>query len=51
MAWTRVSIVGANVISFAEPVSRGTYNYRVQAFNSSTGRTSSYSNTVQVRVK
>ena len=46
----RVGQVGANQTSFSQSVAKGTYTYRVQAFGS-TGSTSAYSNTVQVRVK
>ena len=49
-AFARVGQVGANQTSFSQTVAKGTYSYRVQAF-SSTGSTSAYSNTVQVRVK
>ncbi len=41
----------ANATSYSESVSRGNYSYRVQAFNSSTGAVSAYSNVVTVRVK
>jgi PKD repeat protein len=47
-AFVRVGTVGANVRTFTQSVSRGTYLYRVQAFNST--RVSAYSNTVSVRV-
>jgi PKD repeat protein len=50
-AWTRVGTVGANVTTFSETASRGTYDYRVQAFNGTTGRTSGYSNVARVRVR
>jgi PKD repeat protein len=50
--FARVGQVGANVKTFAQSgVAAGTYLYRVQAFNASTGGTSGYSNTVSVRVK
>jgi PKD repeat protein len=48
-SFVRVGTVGANVKTFTNSVSRGTYLYRVQAFNAS--NTSAYSNTVSVRVK
>ncbi len=50
-AYTVVGTVGANVSGFSQSVARGTYNYRVQAFNQSTGRVSAYSNVVSVRVR
>jgi len=50
-AWTRVGTVGANLTTFSETASRGTYDYRVQAFNATTGRTSGYSNVARVRVR
>ena len=40
--------VGANVTTFKDTVSRGTYVYRVQAFNATAS--SAYSNTVTVKV-
>ena len=49
--WARVGVVSANVTSYSEAVPRSTYNYRVQAVNTSTGLTSSYSNQIQVRVR
>ena len=47
--FSRVGTVGANVRTYKDTVSRGNYDYRVQAFNAVT--TSAYSNTVLVRVK
>lgn len=47
-AFARVGTVGANVKTFTNTVTRGTYLYRVQAFNSTT--VSAYSNTVTVKV-
>lgn len=47
-AFVRVGTVGANVRTFTQSVTKGTYLYRVQAFNST--RVSAYSNTVSVRV-
>jgi PKD repeat protein len=49
--WARVGQVGANVTTFVNTTSAGNYNFRVQAFNSTTGVVSNYSNVVQVRVK
>ena len=50
--FVRVGQVGANVTTFAQSsVNTGTYAYRVQAFNTSTGRVSAYSNPVSVKVK
>ena len=46
--FARVGTVGANVRSFTDAVTKATYLYRVQAFNST--KTSAYSNTVSVRV-
>ncbi|HEV2202483.1 MAG TPA: glycoside hydrolase family 44 protein [Bryobacteraceae bacterium] len=48
-SFARVATLG-QVTTYKNSVSRGTYQYRVQAFNS-TGRTSAYSNTVTVSVK
>lgn len=51
VTWTNnVAAVGANVTSFSQTVSNGTYLYRVRAFNSSTGKVSANSNEVQVKV-
>jgi hypothetical protein len=50
-AWTRIATLGANATTHVDTVARGTYDYRVQAFNATTGRTSSYSNRIQIRVK
>jgi PKD repeat protein len=46
-----VGNVGANATSYSESVAKGNYSYRVQAYDTSTGRTSAYSNVVTVRVK
>lgn len=47
-AFARVGTVGVNVKTFTNTVAKGTYLYRVQAFNSAT--VSAYSNTVTVKV-
>ncbi len=50
--FTRVGQVGANVKTFAQSgVASGTYLFRVQAFNTTTGGVSAYSNQVSVRIK
>jgi PKD repeat protein len=49
--FARVGTVGANVKTYTESLSRGQYVYRVQAFNSTTGRVSAYSNTATANVK
>jgi len=50
--FVRVGQVGANVTTFAQSsLNAGTYAYRVQAFNTTTGRVSGYSNAVNVKVK
>lgn len=46
--FTRVGTTGANATTYTNTVSRGTYLYRVQAFNGT--NVSPYSNTVSVRV-
>jgi PKD repeat protein len=48
--WSRVGTVGANVTTLSQSVADGSYQYRVQAYSSTTGRTSAYSNTVSVTV-
>ena len=50
-AFVVVGTVAANATAYSESVARGNYNYRVQAFNQSTGRVSIYSNVVNVRSK
>jgi PKD repeat protein len=47
--FARIGAVAASVTTFKDNVSRGAYDYRVQAFNGSL--VSAYSNTVTVRVK
>ena len=47
-SFTRVGTVGASTKTFTNTVSKGTYLYRVQAFNAS--GVSAYSNTITVRV-
>jgi PKD repeat protein len=50
--FARVGQVAANATTFAQSgVASGTYLYRVQAFNATTGRTSAYSNQVSTRVR
>ncbi|HEY2774181.1 MAG TPA: glycoside hydrolase family 44 protein [Candidatus Binatia bacterium] len=47
----RIAQVAANVTTFQQSASRGTYYYRVQAYSTATGKVSAYSNTASVRVK
>jgi PKD repeat protein len=50
--FARVGQVGANSTAFSQSgVTSGTYLYRVQAFNTTTGRVSAYSNQVSVKIK
>jgi PKD repeat protein len=49
-SYVHVGQVGANVTTFSQTVAKATYLYRVRAFNTSTGKFSSYSNVVTVRV-
>ncbi len=49
--FARVGQVGANVTSFSQTLAAGMSVYRVQAFNSTTGQVSPYSNQVDVRVR
>jgi len=46
--FARVGTVASNVTAFTDKVGKGTYLYRVQAFNGST--VSAYSNTLSIRV-
>ena len=50
-AYARVDTVPSGVTTYNETVVAGSYYYRVQAFNSTTGRLSAYSNVVTVTVK
>jgi PKD repeat protein len=50
-AYTRVGILPVGATMFNDTVVSGTYYYRVQAFNSNTGRLSAYSNVVSARVR
>lgn len=51
-AFARVGQVAANVRTFSQSgVAAGTYLYRVQAFSTTTGQVSAYSNQVSVKVK
>jgi PKD repeat protein len=47
----RIGQVPANVKSFLDTPGGGRWTYRIQAFNASSGRTSSYSNQATARVK
>lgn len=50
-SFARIFTSGSNVSSIADTVpAKGIYYYRVQAFNSSTGKTSGYTNTVTVNI-
>jgi len=50
--FSRVGQVAANVKTFSQSgVASGTYLYRVQAFSTSTGRVSAYSNQASVKIK
>ena len=47
--FVQVGQVGANGTTFAQTVTKGTWLYRVRAFNASTGKVSAYSNTATVK--
>ena len=49
--YARVATVPAGVTTYVETVVAGSYYYRVQAFNSTAGRFSAYSNVATVTVK
>ena len=49
-SFVEVGQVGANVATFAETVSRGSFVYRVRAFSASLGAYSVYSNSVTVKL-
>jgi len=46
-----VGSAGANATTYKETVAANTYNYRVRAVNSTTGRSSAYSNVANLRVR
>lgn len=50
ISYSRVGQVAQNVTTYSEDVSNGTYYYRVQAYNLTTGRVSGYSNELKVDV-
>jgi titin len=50
-AFVRIASAGANTVTFIDTVGRGFYAYRVQVFNTATGKLSAYSNQVQVKVR
>jgi PKD repeat protein len=50
-AFAVVGTAASNVTSYLDLVARGNYNYRVQAFNQTTGKVSAYSNVVAIRSK
>ena len=50
-AWTRIATVAANVTTYFDAIGKGSYDYRVQAFDATTGVASAYSNQVTARVK
>ncbi len=49
-SYVQVGQVGVNATSYSQTVAKATYQYRVRAFNTSTGKFSPYSNVVSVRV-
>lgn len=49
--YQRVGTVGPNVTTFIETIPANSYYYRVQAFNSTTGKTSEFTNVVTVRIR
>ena len=50
-SFTRIGQTGANIVTATDKPSRGTYLYRVQAFDTPAGVVSAWSNQAQVRVK
>lgn len=51
-SWTRVATLAPNAVTYAETVAQGgTWYYRVQAFSTSLGKVSDYSNTAKINVK
>jgi C1A family cysteine protease len=49
--YTRLTTLAGNATSYTFTSLSGTYAYRVQAFNQTTGRASGYSNVITVRVR
>jgi len=50
-SWTRIATLSPNVTTHFDAVGKGSYDYRVQAFDATTGIASAYSNQVTARVK
>ncbi|MFN7920957.1 MAG: glycoside hydrolase family 44 protein [Bryobacteraceae bacterium] len=46
-----VATLAVNAVSYTDTPGRGTFQYRVRAFNQTTGKVSNYSNTVSIRVR
>ena len=51
MHFERIANVGVNSTVFIDKIASGNYKYRVQAFNTTNGQVSSFSNEVPIRVK
>lgn len=51
IVYARVAEVGAGTTTFTQISANGTYYYRVQAYNSATGKVSGYTNAVSIRVR
>jgi C1A family cysteine protease/PKD repeat protein len=49
--YSRVATLAANATTYSETVTAGSYYYRVQAVNATTGRVSAYSNVASATVK
>jgi PKD repeat protein len=50
-SFTRIGQVGANVVTATDKPGKGTFVYRVQAFNTAASKVSAYSNRTQIRVR
>jgi len=50
VTYAQVATVLADTTTFSQTVANGAYYYRVQAYNNTTARTSTYSNSVQMQV-
>jgi len=50
VTWTQAGAVGVNVRTFSETAANGSYQYRVKAVNTTNGRSSAWSNAVNVSV-
>lgn len=51
LIYQRIATVGPNIKTFSQTLTPGVYHYRVQAYNSTTGSVSVYSNAVKATIR